>query len=85
MSLFACRECCCVENTACCNYWLPHIEGRVTLCSECDPDIGKWHGQFAKRPAAGYLVDHEGHLWRVASQVPKHCKILGSVAAKESP
>ena len=55
MSLYLCVECGCVENTALANYWgrlykAPPFEtdGRA-LCSECDPAIGKWHGEFEKK------------------------------------
>lgn len=46
MSLFACTGCGCVENTALCGYWFKG--DKPALCSECDPDIGKWHGVFPK-------------------------------------
>lgn len=51
MSLFVCEECRCVENTALSGFWLRNTEGRKgkALCSECDPEIGKWHGRFPKR------------------------------------
>jgi hypothetical protein len=79
MSLFPCRKCACVENTACCNYWSRKIDEKPLLCSQCDPDIDKWHGQFEKRDAAGYLVDQDGHLWRSADQLPPNGSILGYV------
>ena len=46
MPIFRCEQCGCVENTAASNFW----EGS-RLCSQCDPDIGRWHGLFTKRPA----------------------------------
>jgi hypothetical protein len=52
MSLFQCEACGCRENTATCNYWLHDNDDSACrgkkLCSACDPDIGKWHGQFAR-------------------------------------
>lgn len=48
MSLFKCEKCSCVENTALCRYWL-RKEGEPKLCSECDSNMGKWHGRFPKR------------------------------------
>jgi hypothetical protein len=75
-----CRECGCVENTACCNYWSrTSLESKPGLCSECDPDIKQWHGKFEKRPASGMLIDQDGHLWRTDEGLPKHYKILGGV------
>lgn len=50
MSLFVCEECGCIENTALCGFWLRKTKdgsGRA-LCSECDPQTGKWHGRFPK-------------------------------------
>jgi hypothetical protein len=56
-----------MENTAACNYW--SAEGakfslyRPKLCSECDPEIGKWHGLFEKKSAKGLLVGSDGFLY----------------------
>lgn len=47
MSLFVCEDCGCIENTALSNFWR-RGKGKA-LCSECDPEIGKWHGRFGKR------------------------------------
>jgi len=57
MSLFKCEGCGCVENTATSGYHLRRekTDGRA-LCSECDPNIGKWHGIFPKKDA-----DQEGY------------------------
>jgi hypothetical protein len=89
MPIFACRECGCIENTALSNFWwLTQHENKPALCSACDPEIGKWHGEFARRSAAGMLVDDDGHLWGREEGVPKHCKILGAVlpeTKKEQP
>jgi hypothetical protein len=79
MPLFMCRECGCVENTACANYWDRRYSDKPLLCSACDPSIGEWHGRFPQRPAAGMLVDQDGHLWCTDEGVPSHYKILGSV------
>lgn len=51
MSLYVCDECGVIENTALANYWLrfnPDREVKSTLCSQCDPAIGKWHGKFPR-------------------------------------
>ncbi len=59
MPLFRCEQCGCVENTALSNYWMrgrdavtlaPRAVPLPALCSECDPQIGRWHGEFPKRP-----------------------------------
>lgn len=64
MSLFQCAKCGCVENTAVCNYWGRFRKGEEleALCSECDPDIGKWHGIFKKRSAKGMILTNDGYL-----------------------
>ena len=48
MSLFECEMCHHVENTALSNFWTRDLDGLMRLCSECDPAIQKWHGEFAK-------------------------------------
>lgn len=64
------------------NYWQAPDNAQA-LCSECDPVIGQWHGQFPKRSAAGMLVDQHGHLWSKesfeAGQLPAACKIVGEI------
>jgi hypothetical protein len=64
MSLFRCSKCGCVENTALSRYWMR--EEKPPLCSECDPEIGKWHGAFPKEDAdaTGYVADKSGFLRR---------------------
>jgi hypothetical protein len=60
MPLFQCSQCQCVENTACCNFWPRKLGKLPLLCSECDPEIAKWHGRFPKRTveASGYILNH---------------------------
>lgn len=48
MPIFACEECGCLENTASSNYW-SREKGAPALCSQCDPEIRKWHGRFPRR------------------------------------
>jgi len=50
MPIFVCSKCHCLENTACCEFWCRDREKNPPLCSECDPEIGKWHGSFPKTP-----------------------------------
>lgn len=70
MSLFACECCGVVENTALCNYWLSKdkTEGQA-LCSQCDPNIGKWHGIFPREDAfeAGYVKIPNSNFIELAS------------------
>ena len=72
MSIFRCEKCGCCENTASSNYasrkypW--SADGRTLpslplLCSECDPETGKWHGMFPKRSAKGLLLASDGFLY----------------------
>lgn len=62
MPLFQCSKCNCVENTAISRYWR-RKEGSPPLCSECDSEIGKWHGVFPKTSAKGYLLGSDGFLY----------------------
>ena len=53
MPLFECSEefCKALDNTSgtCTNYWERWRRQQPLLCSSCDPEIGKWHGQFEKQ------------------------------------
>ena len=62
MPLFQCSKCGCVENTAPSNYAVRE-RGSPALCSECDPEIGKWHGMFPKRSAKGMIKASDGFLY----------------------
>ena len=56
MPIFECSKCHAVDNTALTNFWWNTLqENKPALCSECDPDIAKWHGQFPKTSASDYL------------------------------
>lgn len=71
MSLFQCYECGCCENTATSNFW-SRLKGNWRgvasqpwmLCSACDPDIGKWHGQFDRvfLPKGQFVTAPNGNL-----------------------
>lgn len=64
MPLFKCSQCGGVDNTALTNYAVrTTCEGKPALCSECDPEIGKWHGRFPRRPAAGLKLGSDGFLY----------------------
>ena len=51
MPLFECSQCHVAENTALSEYWTARLEGKPALCSQCDPEIEKWHGKFPRQPA----------------------------------
>ena len=61
MSLFRCDRCGCVENTAPSGYW--NKGDGPALCTECDPDIAKWHGIFPKQSAKGMILASDGFLY----------------------
>jgi hypothetical protein len=46
VSLFVCDKCRCIENTATSRFW--RRGDGPALCSQCDPEIGKWHGCFPR-------------------------------------
>lgn len=49
MSIFRCDKCGCIENSAISAYWCRPTKESPALCSECDSEIGKWHGKFPNR------------------------------------
>lgn len=73
MPVFQCDKCKCVDNTACSNYWhhrhpMSDDEGKYPeptppLCSQCDPEIGKWHGMFKRMSAKGLILCDDGFLY----------------------
>ena len=59
MPLFECSKCRVVENTAASNFWVDSLmHGKPALCSECDPQIGKWHDLFPRQQAAEYVAQY---------------------------
>jgi hypothetical protein len=62
MPLFPCSKCNCVEDTALCHYWSARLRQVSTVCSACDPTIGKWHGEFSRESAQGWINDRSGFL-----------------------
>ncbi len=48
MATFRCGKCGCNDDTALCNYWSARVRNILPVCSACDPEIGKWHGQFPR-------------------------------------
>ncbi len=65
MPLFKCSACACVENTALCRYWPRMGKREAALCSECDPAIKKWHGEFPRERVnvEGYKLGNDGFLY----------------------
>lgn len=63
MSIFKCSKCGVMENTAVSNYW-SREKGSSPLCSQCDPEIGKWHGVFLRKPVPqGYVEGTDGFIY----------------------
>ncbi len=74
MPLFECSKCHCVENTAVTGFWCrTMLEKQPPLCSECDPEIGKWHGHFAKTPISEWN-DHVEYVIEGGAMVFKGYK-----------
>ena len=78
MPIFECSKCDCIENTALSNYWMRKkfgVEfegvGNEPLCSECDPQIGKWHGEFDKESAVGFFLGNDGFLYHREDETPR--------------
>ncbi len=56
MPLFECSKCHVVDNTAMGNFWVDvMMDKKPALCTECDPDIGKWHGKFPRTSMEEYV------------------------------
>ena len=62
MGLFPCSKCGCVEDTALCHFWSAPLRETPTVCSACDPTIGKWHGEFPQELATDWVTDERGFL-----------------------
>ena len=63
MPLYECAVCHCIDNTAMGNFWDHLRRGRKQLCTECDPLIAKWHGQFPKISIDEYRFRFpDGHI-----------------------
>lgn len=70
MPLYMCSECGSVDNTALGGYWRQEMEAGFDrnkfkpLCSACYPQIGKWHDEFPRRSAEGFVQDKAGKLYK---------------------
>lgn len=56
MPLYECSKCGVVDNTALANFWEAYAHGGPLLCSACDPQIGQWHGKFARETVAEHMA-----------------------------
>jgi hypothetical protein len=64
MPLFKCSQCGVIENTALSNYWMDAaVDKKPALCSQCDPQISKWHGIFERKAATGMKIGNDGFLY----------------------
>lgn len=77
MPIFKCSKCGAVDNTAISGYWswvhyfpdgatdAKQMVKRPPLCSECNPEIGKWHGEWEKKTPEdlGYVEGPDGFLY----------------------
>jgi hypothetical protein len=77
MSIFRCTKCGVIDNTAVSGYWswvhhypegatdVKEMVKRPPLCSECNPEIGKWHGRFPKMTpeSEGLVEGPDGFLY----------------------
>jgi hypothetical protein len=80
MTFFQCSKCGCAEDTALCHYWSARLRQTPILCSECDPRIGKWHGQFPRESAQEWIADESGLLCSrrdVESWLGRSIEIIG--------
>ena len=67
MPIFICSKCGVMENTALSQYWTRGwLHGNLQpppLCSQCDPDLKKWHGEFArKKMPEDHVVGPDGFV-----------------------
>lgn len=92
MSLFVCSGCGCVENTALSNWAVRFLDkgadGSVSppRCSACDPEIGRWHGEFKRRSAVGWVLGKDGHLYtreQFDSKQVHHTKPLRTIGPND--
>jgi hypothetical protein len=84
MSRFCCSKCGCVEDTALCRYWSARLRRKPLVCSACDPAIARWHGEFPRQSADGWVTDeHRLLIWsrgEVEDWVGTPIPILGKAA-----
>lgn len=66
MPVFLCSKCGVMDNTALTHYWWQvHEEKKPPLCSLCDPEIGKWHGDFERQTLPpDHVVGPDGFVYQ---------------------
>ncbi|HLH92043.1 MAG TPA: hypothetical protein VKX28_26725 [Xanthobacteraceae bacterium] len=87
MPLFMCTKCGCVDNTALAEYWnqerdwlaatanavaRPRFEPQ---CSQCL--TSRWHGQFPRKLAEGYVSDQRGRYIYTPEQAAGSASHMG--------
>jgi hypothetical protein len=87
--LFPCSRCGCVEDTALCHFWSARLREMPTVCSACDPTIGKWHGEFPQELARDWATDERGFLlWHrkhVEDWLGQPIEIIGKLSPPAVP
>lgn len=65
MPIFKCSKCGMLDNTAISGYWARQMDSLPALCAECNPEIGKWHGEFERvtPESQGYVEGPDGFLY----------------------
>jgi hypothetical protein len=53
------------------------------LCSECDPEIGRWHRRFPKTSAKGLMLCSDGFLYGKEELETESFKRRGLKVVKE--
>jgi hypothetical protein len=87
MPLFMCEGCGSVENTALSNYWTRE-KGTPALCSACDPETRRWHGEFEQRRAVGMIIGGDGFLYYPQEFVKRqvhHTKPVRELTEQDMP
>lgn len=83
MPIFMCSKCGNIENTALSRFWHTELDAfqakqpHKPLCSACDPEIGKWHGEFEQRSAAEFVVGKDGRFLYSKDEATKRAKHMG--------
>lgn len=85
MPIFRCEKCNVAENTAV-SHFASRAPGSPALCSQCDPEIGKWHGRFPRMSAdefvqkGQYLISKEEDAFEKAKEkyLENHAALVAS-------
>lgn len=69
MPVFICSKCNMMDNTALSGYWaMQYLSGDdeefKPLCSLCNPDIRRWHGEFERGPKPDdHVIGPDGFVY----------------------